>query len=242
MPRLKKVPCAHCDAKMVPETSFCPNCEQPTVWASHDERTEWELRQWSQKRASRPKRRASADVAEVTPIRSRRISTPGPSKPVVKHPAARVVEPAARLVPPSKARPPRATKPITERVAPPATAEKKQVARSKPEPARAPARKAARRSAAVEVAVTVAKSKAQAAPGAQKVPAAPPTPAAPSAPEAPAVMPPAVDLSSEPPVGPDHAAEQTELLRELLQHVISIEEKINGHGTGLSRRLRLLKR
>src|SRR5437660_7745741 len=91
MPRLKKVPCAHCDAKMAPETSFCPNCEQPTVWASHEERTEWELRQWSQKRSSRPKRRVSTDVAEVTPIQSHRTAARTRAKPVVMHPAAQAV-------------------------------------------------------------------------------------------------------------------------------------------------------
>jgi len=51
--------------------------------------------------------------------------------------------------------------------------------------------------------------------------------------------PPSIDLTASPPATPDHASEQTELLRELLQHVISIEEKINGNG---QRRLRLLKR
>jgi hypothetical protein len=36
--------------------------------------------------------------------------------------------------------------------------------------------------------------------------------------------------------------EQVELLRELLQRVISIEEKMGGNGAGRVRRLRLLKR
>ena len=227
MPRLKKVPCAHCDAKMAAETSFCPNCEQPTIWASHEERTEWELRQWSKKRSSRPKRRASTAVEEVTPILSRRAAAPAPAraKPVVKHPAAHSVAKAAPVVSPPKERPARSAKPVPVRGTPPAAPQKKSVARSEPEPARAPARKTARKTVSHKV------------PAASVAPAAPP---APPAPAAPVVMEPVViDLTEAPPATPDHGAEQTELLRKLLQHVISIEEKINGNG---QRRLRLLKR
>jgi hypothetical protein len=222
MPRLKKVPCAHCDAKLVGGVSFCTNCEQPTIWASHEERTEWELHQWSQKRSSRPKRRVSAEIAEVTPIQSRRGA--GPTQPIVKHPAAQ----AAPVVSSPKARV-RATKPAPERVTPPAAPEKKQVAKAKPE--RASARKAPSRPLA---------SKAPAAKAAPAVPAAPEPKAEPAATPAPAVTQPAsIDLPASSPAMPDHAAEQTAILRELLKHVISIEEKINGNG---SRRLRLLKR
>src|SRR5260221_6381020 len=93
MSRLKKVPCAHCDAKLVSGVPFCTNCEQPTIWASHEERTEWELHQWNQKRSSRPKHKVSTGIAEVTPIQSRRAA--GPTKPIVKHPAAQAVAHAA---------------------------------------------------------------------------------------------------------------------------------------------------
>jgi len=222
MPRLKKVPCAHCDAKLVGGVSFCTNCEQPTIWASHEERTEWELHQWSQKRSSRPKRRVSVEVAEVTPIQSRR--TAGPTKPIVKHPAAQAVAQAVPIVSPPKARP-RATKPAAEQVTPPAAPEKKQVAKAKPEPERAPARKASRKP------VTSKAPAAKAAPAAEVPPAAPPAPIV--------VEQATTEIATAAPAMPDHAAEQTALLRELLQHVISIEEKINGNG---SRRLRLLKR
>jgi len=215
MPRLKKVPCAHCDAKLVGGVSFCTNCEQPTIWASHEERTEWELHQWSQKRSSRPKRRVSVEIAEVKAIQPRRAA--GPTKPIVKHPAAQT----APVVSPPKVRPARTTKPTPERVTP-TPPEKKQVAKSKAELEPAPARKTARKT------VT------------SKVPAAPAAEVPPAAPPAPIVADPATtEIAATPPALPDHAAEQTAILRELLQHVISIEEKINGNG---SRRLRLLKR
>jgi hypothetical protein len=222
MPRLKKVPCAQCDAKIVPGVSFCTNCEQPTSWASQEERATWELRQWSQKRTSRPKRGVAQEGADVTPIRSRR--TPAPSKPVVRHPSVPERAMPTPVAAPGQVRPVRATKPVPERVTASAATAKKQVARSKPEPApeRAPAqpRKAAR------------------GPISSKKPAVQPAPA--DQPAA-AVRPEYIDLDAAPAM-PDHAAEQTELLRELLQHVISIEEKMSGNRAGLSRRLRLLKR
>jgi len=271
MPRLKKVPCAQCDTKIVPGVSFCTNCEQPTTWASHEERTTWELRQWSQKRASRPKRRLAHEAADVTPIRSLR--APAPSKPLVRHPSAPLVRhPSApeRAIPspvaaPAKVRPARTTKPVPESVAASAAPAKKQVARSKPEPERttasaAPAkkhvapskpeperapRKAARRpvvakAPAVEPASAVGPTRPI-----QSAPVEPATPVQPAAveldPVAAVTQPESIDLAAAA-AKPDQAAEQTEILRELLQHVISIEEKMTGHGAGLSRRLRLLKR
>jgi hypothetical protein len=131
----------------------------------------------------------------------------------------------APVAAPGQVRPVRATKPVPERVTTSAAPAKKQVARSTPEPApeRAPAqpRKPARR------------------PISSKKPAVQPASAV--QPAASAVRPEFIDLDA-PPAMPDHAAEQTELLRELLQHVISIEQKMTGNRAGLSRRLRLLKR
>jgi hypothetical protein len=239
MPRLKKVPCAHCDAKIVSGISFCTNCEQPTAWASRDERTTWELRQWQEKRPPRIKRTSAPVVAEVTPIRARRVSTPRPLTPhpasvkaglvkaapvqmgaieVKPEPASVKGAPTKRVVgreitpstPAPKISTPKVRAPKV--AAPDVSAPKKQVAVSKPEPARASAK---------------------------------PLKSAPKAvsPEQPVAQPAAtMDLTEAPSGQRDPAIEQVELLRELLQRVISIEEKMTGNGTGLSRRLRLLKR
>jgi hypothetical protein len=238
MPRLKKVPCAHCDTKIVHGISFCTNCEQPTIWASSDERTTWELRQWEEKRTSRVKRTSSPAVAVITPIRTRRVSTPRPLTPhpasiraglvkapvqmeaieVHPEPAPTKAAPTKRIVarrapsstPASKISTPKVRAPKVS--APEAPAPKKQAAVSKPEPARASAK---------------------------------PRKPAPKAvsPEPPLAKPAAtMDLTEAPSVKRDPGIEQVELLRELLQRVISIEEKMTGNGTGLSRRLRLLKR
>jgi hypothetical protein len=219
MPRLKKVLCALCDAKIVPGISFCTNCEQPTVWASHDERTTWELRQWDEKRTPRLKRTASPVVAEVTPIRSRRASTM--SAPLTPHPAS--VKAGLAKTAPLKATPVKrgvasqtaSTTPGVRQPkvsTPKVSAPKKQVGLTKPEPERAPAksRKPAREAVSPESPVN------------------PPVAT--------------IDRAEASSTNRDPAIEQVELLRELLQHVISIEEKLNGNGAGLSRRLRLLKR
>lgn len=42
--------CDRCETPFRSATAFCPGCGGPTAWASHDERVQWEVRQW---RASR---------------------------------------------------------------------------------------------------------------------------------------------------------------------------------------------
>jgi hypothetical protein len=44
--------CTSCDAPLRVESAFCPNCGRPTVWATHDERVEFEVRQWRASRAT----------------------------------------------------------------------------------------------------------------------------------------------------------------------------------------------
>jgi hypothetical protein len=43
--------CSSCDAPLRTESSYCPNCGRPTVWATHDERVAFEVRQWRASRA-----------------------------------------------------------------------------------------------------------------------------------------------------------------------------------------------
>lgn len=46
MAKQAKLTCARCEARL-DDGSFCPSCGYPTPWATHDERVEYELRQWS---------------------------------------------------------------------------------------------------------------------------------------------------------------------------------------------------
>ncbi|HLW16857.1 MAG TPA: hypothetical protein VKV69_05820 [Actinomycetota bacterium] len=113
-----KVLCAHCDAKINKADAFCPNCKHPTLFATVEQRTAWELEQWTSKRASSRKKvvahsagpvakpkRASAMIeqpaqttkfvaaARIEPIR--RQSTPRTIHPAVAARAARVAAAAA---------------------------------------------------------------------------------------------------------------------------------------------------
>ena len=59
---MAKTLCSHCDAKVTSRMSFCPNCKQPTVFATVEERTAWELEQWSKKRGTTRKKVVAARV------------------------------------------------------------------------------------------------------------------------------------------------------------------------------------
>jgi hypothetical protein len=111
MPK-SKILCAHCDAKLTTRTSFCPDCRQPTMFATVEERTAWELEQWAEKRASRkvvahvdllpkPKRapaKAPAMPMKVEPIRKAPIGA-GPAR------AERPKVARAKAVPPKAEQP-----------------------------------------------------------------------------------------------------------------------------------------
>lgn len=54
MAKAVKVLCDRCEQKIVAGVSFCGHCGYPTRWASHEERTQWEVAQW--KTADREKK------------------------------------------------------------------------------------------------------------------------------------------------------------------------------------------
>src|SRR5687767_10461674 len=99
MPKVAKVLCIHCEKKMDAGASFCPHCEHPTHWATHDERVAWELASYKKMRTvplepGRP---------EATPIR--RVSTTRVSLEPTRQPAhattlARSEPPRPRPEPP----------------------------------------------------------------------------------------------------------------------------------------------
>jgi hypothetical protein len=92
MARSPKTTCLHCDQKMAVGLSFCSSCGRPTPNATHAERVEWELSQWS---SARPKRTVKA-VARAMPtvvvepkISEDIIPAPAPTKPLIRlHPRA----------------------------------------------------------------------------------------------------------------------------------------------------------
>lgn len=85
MPKSKNL-CAHCDAKLTSGRSFCPNCKQPTMFASVEERTAWELEQWTQKRGA-ARKKSVARPAETVVAKPKRAPKPV-SVPPKKAPAA----------------------------------------------------------------------------------------------------------------------------------------------------------
>src|SRR5439155_1298939 len=93
-----KVLCAHCDAKVTKAHAFCPNCKNPTVFATVEQRTAWELEQWTSKRTSPRKvvaaavkpKRASAMVEQ--PAAPTPLAPPKP-EPIKRVPTRRTIHP-----------------------------------------------------------------------------------------------------------------------------------------------------
>ena len=46
MAKAVKVLCDRCENKIIAGVSFCDHCTYPTRWATHEERTMWEVNQW----------------------------------------------------------------------------------------------------------------------------------------------------------------------------------------------------
>ncbi|MGH2727641.1 MAG: hypothetical protein ACRDKS_11790, partial [Actinomycetota bacterium] len=46
MAKAAKALCDRCESRITVGVSFCQYCRYPTQWASHEERTTWELSQW----------------------------------------------------------------------------------------------------------------------------------------------------------------------------------------------------
>ena len=65
MGKQAKFPCVYCDARLEPGLPFCSSCEQPTAWATNEQRTAYELRQWRMKRATPAPERMSARVEAI---------------------------------------------------------------------------------------------------------------------------------------------------------------------------------
>jgi len=62
MAKAVKVLCDRCENKIVAGVSFCDHCSHPTRWATHEERTTWEVDQWKiADRSHAPKSASKSD-------------------------------------------------------------------------------------------------------------------------------------------------------------------------------------
>jgi hypothetical protein len=62
MAKAAKTFCDRCESRVVAGEPFCATCGYPTTWASHDERTAWEVAQYREKSASKPIAKPAGDV------------------------------------------------------------------------------------------------------------------------------------------------------------------------------------
>ena len=46
--------CSRCETPFRTESPFCPACDAPTQWATHEDRVAWEVRQWRDSRSREP--------------------------------------------------------------------------------------------------------------------------------------------------------------------------------------------
>jgi len=285
-----KVLCAHCDNKISSKDAFCPKCSQPTVFATVEQRTEWELAQWSQKRttarkkvvahAETPgaKKRAPIDEPPTSEVASmpsprmrapiKRVQTPKTIHPAVAARAARVAA-AAEPVQPNTVAPTSekrvivlpdvvtATDATATAVKKPARAPKKEMPIEAAPRIKAPTSK--KEAAPEKTAASVAKARTKAAPkkAPKMAPMTLPKPAtksnghqtngdATNGHETNGHMTNGHETNGHAlngnGVAKDAAAEQIEILRELLRRVTAIEEKMPVPQAPRARRFRLRKR
>lgn len=105
--------CLHCEARISVGDSFCTRCGNPTLWASHDERIEWEVAQW---RAKAPTRAPVHTPAFAGPRPAR--PAPAPPPPAVQFASAPPL-PDGPLRVPRPAVPPRPVRAKTIDLTPP---------------------------------------------------------------------------------------------------------------------------
>jgi hypothetical protein len=123
MAKAMKVLCDRCEQKIVPGVSFCGRCGYPTKWASHEERTQWEVSQW--KGADREQKQQSSRSQDALrrwgfrPFARRVAPEPEWHLSLVKAPSGPPVSsPPPPAAPPA---PPRVQEPEPARPAPKAT-------------------------------------------------------------------------------------------------------------------------
>lgn len=252
-----KVLCAHCDTKITSRHAFCPNCSQPTMFATVEQRTEWELAQWSQKRSA-PRKKVVAHTEAPAAKKHAPVEQPAPMHEVASIAAPRMRTPIKRVQTPKTIHPAVAASRAARQAAA-ATAEPVRLKAVTPMPEKrvivlpeavggsAPVMKKPARAVKKAAPVEPPKEKT--------VAKKPPTKATPK--KAPKMAPMPLPTPETKSNGNGHAsnghtngngvahdatAEQTEILRELLRRVTAIEEKMPAMPAPRERRFRLRKR
>ena len=236
-----KALCAHCDTKITSRHALCPNCSQPTMFATVEQRTEWELAQWSQKRST-PRKKVVAHADAPAVKMHKPVEQPAPMREVAPITAPRMRAPIKRVQTPKTIHPAVAAR----------------AARHAAAAAAEPVRLKAVASTPEKRVIVLPEAVGGSAP-VMKKPARAPKKAAPleSAPKkAPKMAPmplPVPDTKSNGHESNGHStngngaahdatAEQTEILRELLRRVAAIEEKMPVIPAPRAPRFRLRKR
>jgi hypothetical protein len=98
MAKAMKVLCDRCEGKIRAGTPFCHSCGFPTEWASHDQRTQWEVAQWrgSSDVPHSPRPAASKRAPSLRPIGERRASARATATSAITA-AAAAAEPAIEI-------------------------------------------------------------------------------------------------------------------------------------------------
>jgi len=136
MAKAAKALCGRCEHRVIVGDPFCGRCGYPSAWATHDERTAWEVAQYRHKSASVPIgvpfERLKPTVVIDRPKPSRRIGlfarkshapqllTPEPSSEKVAEPILKAVpaQPEPIAAKPAPAAKPALSKPAASKPAP----------------------------------------------------------------------------------------------------------------------------
>src|SRR5436189_5801829 len=74
--------CNSCDVPLRSDGPFCEHCGRPTPWATHEERVDWEVRQW---RASRTREAGSSGSTQMMLVRTEEGYAPAPARPAADY-------------------------------------------------------------------------------------------------------------------------------------------------------------
>ena len=131
MAKAAKALCGRCDHRVTVGEPFCGSCGYPSAWATHDERTAWEVAQYRHKTASAPVgvpfEKLKPTVVIDRPKPSRRIGlfarkSHAPQLLMPEPSPEKVAEPILKAVPaqpePIAAKPAPAAKPAASKPAP----------------------------------------------------------------------------------------------------------------------------
>jgi hypothetical protein len=154
MARAPQPTCTYCDTKIAAEAPFCSSCAYPTPWATTEDRTAWEVRQW-QRYSEKNGGSRSPQAPVLVSVRTEPVAAPPP----VAEPAPEHVPAETRPVPVTNGR--SAVKPVPKPARP---IESEDVHEPAPEPVRQAAPEPVRQAAPEPVRQAAPEPVRQAAP------------------------------------------------------------------------------